>query len=253
MKRCVGLTLQLTQRVCVWFAVKMGWDFHQTKAALVQCFPRNLLSNSQIYFWMEQFRTGRQCIVDLHRQPKRKSGHSLRSVRAVESLVSQDRRITIPRIMVETGLKSTTVHRILHKDLKLSKRCAKYVPHEIGPAQIACRCAICDFWTRLRIREPQVFRVYVTMDESWIYLYNPLTKQQSREWLRSMEAHPQKLQRTLATGKVMVVTFFDCQGLVYHEFVHRPFTINQLCFRQIITRFNIAFQNRRPRGTAQGC
>ncbi len=252
MKRCLGLTPQLTQRVCMWFAVKLGWDFRQTKAALVQCFPRNLLSNSWIYFWMEQFRSGRHRIVDLHCQPKRKSGRSQRNIRAVESLVAQDRCITIPRIMVDTGLKATTIHRILTKDLSLAKRCAKYVPHDIGPPQIARRAAICDFWTRLRIREPRVFRVAVTMDKSWIYCYDPLTKQQSREWLRSMEPRPQKPQKTLGTRKVMVVMFFDSQGLVYREFVRRPRTVNQLLFRQILTRFDIAFQNRRPRGTAQG-
>ncbi len=34
MKRCVGLTLQLTQRVCIWFGVKMDWPFPQMNAAL---------------------------------------------------------------------------------------------------------------------------------------------------------------------------------------------------------------------------
>ncbi len=241
MKRCTALTPQLTQRVCIWFAVKLGWEFTQTQNALAQYFGRRALSKSRIYHWMEQFRGGRDRIIDLYRRPKRKSCHSQRNIRAVETLVSQDRRITIPRIMVATGLKSTTVHRILTKDLKLTKRCAKYVPHDISPVQIARCQAICDFWSRLRIREPRVFKVCVTMDESWIYQYDPLTKQQSREWLRSMEPHPQKLQRTLATGKVMVVTFFDCHGLVYREFIRRPQTVNQIVFRQIITRFDIAF------------
>ncbi len=92
------------------------------------------------------------------------------------------------------------------------------------------------------------------MGESWVYLWDPESKEHSREWLRQMEPRPQKLQRTLATGKVMLVSFFDSTGLVYREFVRRPATVNQLWFCQIITRFDIAHKNRQPggRGSTRG-
>ncbi len=91
------------------------------------------------------------------------------------------------------------------------------------------------------------------MDESWVYSYDPETKEQSREWLRSIEACPQKPRKTIGTAKVMLVSFFDSKGLIYREFVRRPMTINQIIFRQIFTRFDIAFQNRRgPRGQVRG-
>ncbi len=252
MKRCEGLSRQLTQRVCIWFGVKLGWEYGQIRASLRHCFGQRILYKSRIYHWIEQFKSGHNRIVDLHRRAKTRRGRSARNIRRVEDLVTQDRRITIPRIMVETGLKATTVHRILTKDLCLSKKCAKYIPYDIGPAQIARRQTVCDFWNWLRINDRRVFRVAVTMDESWIYMYDPEIKEQSKEWLRRHESRPQKPQRSIATGKVMVVTFFDSQGLIYREFVHRPVTINQIVFRQIITRFDIACQNRQPRGTVRG-
>ncbi len=252
MKRCTALSPQLTQRVCIWFLTKLNWDFTQTKQALTVCFGHAILSDSRIYHWMTEFRNGCACIVDLHRRQKHKSGRSVRNIRAVENAVTSDRRITIPRLMVETGLKASTVYRILKKDLALSKHCAKYVPSLLGAAQIARRVSVCDFWTHLRLADRRVLKVMVTVDESWIYMYDPETKEQSKEWLCAMEPHPQKPQRTIATGKVMVVTFFDSLGLIYREFVHQPRTVNQNVFRQILTRFDIAFQNRRPRGVARG-
>ncbi len=91
------------------------------------------------------------------------------------------------------------------------------------------------------------------MDESWVYSYDPETKEQSREWLCSMEARPQKPRRTIGTAKVMLVSFFDSKGMIYREFVRRPVTINQIMFYQIFTHFDIAFQNRRgPRGQVRG-
>lgn len=252
MKRCQGLTRQLTQRVCIWFAVKLGWEFPEIRQSLRRCFGRRILCRSRIYHWIEQFKSGRAWIVDLQRQPKRRRARSARNIRQVEDLVTQDRRITIPRIMLQTGLKATSVHRILTKDLGLRKKCAKYIPYDIGPAQVTRRLTVCDFWNRLWLRDRRVFKVAVTMDESWIYHYDPETKEQSREWLRNMEPRPQKAQRTLGTRKVMIVTFFDSEGMIYREFVHWPVTINQIVFRQILTCFDITCQNRRPRGTVRG-
>ncbi len=203
---------------------------------------------------MDKFKSGRTQIVDLPRRPKHRRGRSRANIRRVEDVVSNDWRVTIPRIMVETGLKHTTVQRILTLDLKLSKKCAKYVPHLLTDHQTQRRLAICDYWTRLHLRTPAVFRVAVTMDESWVYLWDPENKEHSREWLRQMEPRPQKPQRTLATGKVMLVSFFDSTGLVYREFVRHPATVNQLRFRQIITRFDIAHENCQPghRGITRG-
>ena len=252
MKRCVGLTPALTQRICVWFAFQLQWNFVQTKTALQQCFGARTISDPRIYFWRRQFWNGRAQIVDLHRQHKHKSGRSRANIRLVESAVAQYRRVTIPQLMLQTGLKHTTVQRILTLDLQLSKKCAKYNPYHITDEQYQRRQRICDFWSRLRARAPAVFRVAVTMDESWAYCYDPETKEQSRKWLRRNEVRPQKPTRNIGTRKVMVVTFFDSVGLIYREFVRPPQTINQLYFRQIVTRFDIACQNRRPRGMVGG-
>ncbi len=68
-----------------------------------------------------------------------------------------------------------------------------------------------------------------------------------------MEPHPQIPRRILGVRKVMLVTFFDSKGLVYREFVCQPRTVNQLTFRQTVTRFDIAFQNWHPHRSVGGC
>ncbi len=166
---CVGLTPQLTQHVCIWFAVKLQWNFVQTKTALHICFGRQSLSDPRIYFWRTQFQRGRVQIIDLHCRAKSKSGRSWANIWHVESLVADDRRITIPQIMAETGIRHTTVQCILKEDLHLSKKCAKFVPSLLTDHHIQRWQAICDFWSYLQIQSPAVFRYTVTMDESWVY------------------------------------------------------------------------------------
>ncbi len=236
----------------IHFCVKLGWNFVQIKAALQTCFSVNILSDRRIYHWIHEFQNGRQTIVDLHRSAKHKSGRSRANIRRIESLVTEDRRSTIHSLAVKSGLKYTTVQKILTKDLKLSKKCAKYVPADLTDAQKARHFTVVNFWSRLYANNPRVFQNVVTMDESWVYLYDPDSKEAAREWLRRHENRPQKPRRTLATGKCMLVSFFDSHGMIYFEFVRRPHTVNQIKFRQIFTHFDIACQNRRPRGVVQG-
>lgn len=54
----------------------------------------------------------------------------------------------------------------------------------------------------------------VTGDESWIYAYDPETKQQSTVWVFPDEANPTKVTRARSTSKQMVSCFFGKTGHV---------------------------------------
>ncbi len=135
MKRVQGLTLYLQQQVNIWFGIKSGWNFVQIKTALDLCYGQGKLSDAQIYHWINEFEGGHTRIVDLHRAPKAKSGRSRANIRTVENIVSDDRRVTIHRIVQQSGLNYGTVQNILKKNLKLSKKCAKYTPHLLTAIQ----------------------------------------------------------------------------------------------------------------------
>lgn len=90
------------------------------------------------------------------------------------------------------------------------------------------------------------------MDETWVYIYDPELKAQSREWLRRDEPRPQKHRRNQFGAKVMLVSFLDAQGLIYSEYVQRPLTVNALVFQGILRRFDAAHSRRRPRAVVHG-
>ncbi len=82
----------------------------------------------------------------------------------MEDKIANDRHITVSRLAAETGLKRDTVHKIIRKDLKLTKKCAKYIPHELDNFQKSRRVEMCSFWNRLYLQQPRVFWSLVTMD-----------------------------------------------------------------------------------------
>ncbi len=93
-------------------------------------------------------------------------------------------------------------------DLKLSKKCAKYVPRLLTPVNVRKRRDCCEFFLRLVRQFPKVLANTVTMDESWVYQYDPETKQQSKQWLPHNSPRPIKALWTRATGKVFFCLFF---------------------------------------------
>ncbi len=250
MKRATEISLSLQQRCNVLFCVKLGWTVHATKDAITSVYSRESLSESRIAYWYHAFKKGRTCIVDMPRRFKERTGRSAENIQVISDLLQQDKRSTIARLSDGSGLPPATVHRILTKDLELRKKTAKYVPHLLTEGNCARRRNTCEFFLRLIRQFPKVLSCVVTIDESWMYLYDPERKSQSKQWLRKDEDRPVKAAHPRSVKKVMIVTFFDCQGLVYHEYVQG--TMKTKDFIALCTRFLAAHRLRRPRGTVGG-
>ena len=52
------------------------------------------------------------------------------------------------------------------------------------------------------------------MDETWLYHYNPETKQQSVEWQYSGSPCPKKFRVQKSAGKVLASIFWDQEGIL---------------------------------------
>ena len=191
-------------------------------------------------------------MVNRTRAPRMKTGHSRANVRKVENVVAQDRRVTVASISLQTGIAPTSVLRILKKDLLLVKKCVIFVPYILDQEHRDRRVRISNFMTRLTSTSPWVLRNIVTIDEAWIYIYDPHLKVQSKEWLRPEEPHPQKARRNQFGAKVMLVSFFDSRGMIYYEYVQCSQTVNQTVFQGILRRFDAAHNRRQPRAVVNG-
>ena len=211
-----------------------------------------MLSDRSIHRWIGHFQAGRQLLVDMPRSGKPRSGHTRRNIRKVEDLVAADRRVTIKEMSLKSGICTSTIQRILKKDLKLKKKCASFVPAVLADHHKARRRDVCNFFTRLMGQSPRVFRNLVTMDESWVYVWDPALRIHNKEWLRAGEDRPLVPRKTIATAKVMLVAFYDSKGMVYFEYVQCPQTVNQQVFRGILRRFDAAHQCRRPHAAVHG-
>ena len=72
-----------------------------------------------------------------------------------------------------------TVGKILTEYLDMRKVCAKMVPKELTEEQKQRRVTICQ---DILERQIDILGHVITGDETWVYQYDPETKQQSAQW-----------------------------------------------------------------------
>ena len=66
----------------------------------------------------------------------------------------------------------------------------------------------------------------VTMDETWLYHYDPETKQQSMEWWHSGSPHPKKFRVQKSAGNFLASIFWDQDGILLIDELPKGQTIN---------------------------
>jgi len=73
------------------------------------------------------------------------------------------------------------------------------------------------------------------MDKTWLYHYDPETKQQSMEWRHSGSPCPKKFQVQKSTGKVLASIFWDQDGILIDYLPKGP-TINAEYYSSLLVQ-----------------
>ncbi|GFS54520.1 uncharacterized protein TNCV_1742751 [Trichonephila clavipes] len=93
---------------------------------------------------------------------------------------------------------------------------AKFVPRLLTEDQQFQRLATSSDLFQSASDDPKFMKLIITGDESWTYGYDPETKQQSSQWKTPGSPRPNKA-RQVSKIKVMLIVFFDADGIVHHE------------------------------------
>ncbi len=250
MKRLTEITWKFVQRINVYFCVQLGWSQSHTILVIQAIFGQNALCRTSIRKWYNAFKNGRTQLVDLQRAARRKTGRSQANVDQIKALVVADRRVTVSSLEAQTGIPHSSIHTILCKDLKLKKKCARFIPVQLTPRHIRLRYDISSMMLCIVHERPGTLKRIIMMDESWVYTYDPLSRAQSSEWLAAGDPRPQVPRRGRAVGKMMLVSFCDWHGMLYYELLRNQ-TVNTTVFLQILTRLQAAINVRRPRRRLQ--
>jgi len=106
----------------------------------------------------------------------------------IHEIILKGRQISAKSIAEQLGISREWVGSIIHEDLDMRKLSAKCVPKCLNAVQ----------------KRHGAGRI---MDETWLYHYDPETKQQSMEWRHS--GSPEKMSSTIIRWKSFRLDFFE--------------------------------------------
>jgi len=124
----------------------------------------------------------------------------------LHELILEDRGTSPISIAEQLGISLEWVGSIIHEDLDMWKLSAKWVLKCLNADHKRQRCQSSENLLEFFRRDPIIScrARMLTMDETWLYHYDPETKQQSMEWRYSGLPRPPKNFRVQTpTGKVL--------------------------------------------------
>ncbi|CAF3527620.1 unnamed protein product [Rotaria sp. Silwood1] len=142
-------------------------------------------SRTTVFEWIRRFKDGQLNVEDSPKCGRPITTTDDQTIKAVECLIIEDRRITIQQIADALGISTGTVH---------DKLLARYSIEGN------------DF----------LFRI-ITGDESWMYYYQPESKQSSKQWKRADSPPTTKFKQEKSTNKVLCSFFWDHKGIILKE------------------------------------
>jgi len=82
--------------------------------------------------------------------------------------------------------------------------------------------------------DPNFISNIITSDETWVYGYDPETKQQSLQWKSPNSPWPKKVCQVCSNVKSMLIIFFNIQGIIHKEFVPPGQTVNGKFYCEVL-------------------
>jgi len=163
-----------------------------------------------------QFKSGDFSTCDEPRPGRPKTVTTPEIIDQIHELFLEDHRISDKSTAEQLGISRERVGSISHEDMDMRKLSAKWVPKCLNADQKRQRCQsfaqlleffrrdLNDFLSRL-----------VTMEETWLYHYDPETKQKSMEWWHSGSPPPPRQKKNPSVKirwKISSLEFFWGRG-----------------------------------------
>ena len=124
------------------------------------------LKRTQIYDILKKVKEGKNTDDQRHKNPK-KTVRTAAMIASVAAAIEEDRRRDIRSLASAHGTTVWTISTILHQDLGLVKKSARWVPKLLSDAQKQERVRVCsEFVAAVKRRSKAMLDNIVTMDET---------------------------------------------------------------------------------------
>ena len=179
------------QGICIKFCFKIGKTATETYQLLQQAYGEDAMGHTQVFDWFRQFKEGRTSIESDPCLGRPSTSRNEEMIAKVRTVVHNNRRLTVREIADDCGIFVGSCDAILTDDLHMKRVCTKFVPRLVTDDREQRQTIAHDLF-ECSCEDVQFLKNIVTGDESWVYVYDPETKQQSSQWKGPTSPRPKK-------------------------------------------------------------
>ena len=151
-----------------------------------------------------------------------------------------DQRVTMHELCSELDMGYGTVHWVLKDKLNMSRVSARWVAPLLKNHEMERRVMDSKTFLKRFEKEGDAFlNQIITTDETWLFYYDPETKQQSSQWKSSDSPPPKMARMSRSMGKHMFIIFFDIKGVILSHAVPKGQSVNSMFYSKVLRRYLI--------------
>ncbi|UYV73733.1 hypothetical protein LAZ67_11000634 [Cordylochernes scorpioides] len=237
---------KMDQRTCIKFCVKNEIKCADAFRMLTVTYGEATLDRSNVYRWYKMFSEGRKDVNDEERAGRPSTSKTDEKINEVEKMILANRRITVREVAEDLNILIGSCHSIFINDLGMRRVAAKFVPKLLNCDQKQHRMNIANEMLDSVRDDPNLLQRVITGNEAWVYGYDVGTKAQSSQWKLPHKPRPKKARQVRSNVKFLLTVFFDCRGVVHHEFLPHGRTVNEEYYLQVMRNLREAIRQKRP-------
>lgn len=154
--------------------------------------------------------------------------------------------MTVIQLAKSLDISYGSANSILHDNLRLSKLSAQWVPKALCPDQLILRSDLSlAILNKIEVNEEHFLSRIITGDETWIYQYDPESKQQSKQWLPRGSSGPIKFKSQKSAQKVMATIFWDSDGVILIDYLKGQRTVTGAYYANVLRKLKEALVRKR--------
>ena len=109
----------------------------------MEVYGKECMSRTRVFEWHKRFREGRTDVEDDERSRRPAISKTTNSIRKIENIVREDRRLSTRLIAERMSIDKETVWQVRHDNLHMTKVCAQVVSKLLTSDQKEKRQEIC--------------------------------------------------------------------------------------------------------------
>ncbi|XP_015784703.1 histone-lysine N-methyltransferase SETMAR-like [Tetranychus urticae] len=226
------------------------FSIKDAKSKLDELYGERSPNINSLTWWYRQFKLGRESVKDLPKPGGAQELDYCRLAHSVKKMLADDKKTTTREMRAATGVSSYAIQKVLKDELDLKKLSPINVPHVINSAQKKARVEACQAALRSYNLQPNAFlKALFTMDETWLPLYDPLSRTESMEWVKDRSELSQRPTSSRRDKKIMASVFWDSRGIIKIFWLDDGETVNGDLYRSQLEEIDPLIRERNPQQT----